>query len=121
MRIEGSEYVKVPREGTQSITEQRQAHSFSERLNQSTKESKSKKQSKHKVHMSPFEKKYKLFKALVHSKSVVIFSKADKEIVWDFLRNDGLQVLTKPQDHKYVWLKCSGAYNQLLMNPGYYE
>ena len=29
--------------------------------------------------------------------------------------------MTKPQHHRYVWLKCSGAYNQMLSNPGYYE
>jgi hypothetical protein len=29
--------------------------------------------------------------------------------------------VTKPYHHRYVWLKCSGAYNMMLTNPGYYE
>lgn len=29
--------------------------------------------------------------------------------------------LKKPSSHRYSWLKCSGAYVQMLNNPGYYN
>jgi hypothetical protein len=35
--------------------------------------------------------------------------------------SQGQETLLKPTHHRYVWLKCSGAYNLMLMNPGYYQ
>jgi hypothetical protein len=43
------------------------------------------------------------------------------DVVCDFLERDGMQMLVKPSHHRFVWLKCSGAYNLMLQNPGYYE
>lgn len=50
-----------------------------------------------------------------------ILSDKDRAYIWEFLVGQGKQVLTKPQHHRLVWLKCSGAYNLMLTNPGYYD
>lgn len=60
------------------------------------------------------------YRSLIQS-SKQILSVKDKEIVWEFLKSSGQKELTKPSHHKYPWLKCSGAYNLMQSNPGYYE
>lgn len=72
--------------------------------------------------MTPKEINARKFRAIIYSRSHEILSIKDKEIVWDFLKSwTGQGLLTKPQHHRYTWLKCSGAYNAMLSNPGYYE
>lgn len=61
------------------------------------------------------------FKAIIYSRNKPILSFRDKERVWQFLKDPTHHVLRKPSHHRYTWLKCSGAFNQMLNNPGYYE
>jgi hypothetical protein len=67
--------------------------------------------------LTPLEIESKKFKQLLRQKQ--IFSLKDKEQVWYFLKGKGQTVLTKPSHHRLVWLKCSGAWNLMLSNPGY--
>ena len=54
------------------------------------------------------------FKSLIYSRSHMIMSLKEKETLWEFLKTEqGQQKLTQPNQHRYVWLKCSGAYNLL--------
>jgi hypothetical protein len=69
---------------------------------------------------SKLEIQSKKFRQLIYSKSKLILGTKEKEVVWDFLKTQQ-ELLTKPQHHRFTWLKCSGAYNQMLNNPGYYE
>ena len=61
------------------------------------------------------------FKGLIFGRSKRILSDKEMDVVCDFLERDGMQMLVKPSHHRFVWLKCSGAYNLMLQNPGYYE
>ena len=61
------------------------------------------------------------FKGLIFGRSKRILSEKEMDVVCDFLERDGMQMLVKPSHHRFVWLKCSGAYNLMLQNPGYYE
>lgn len=61
------------------------------------------------------------FRQLIYSRSHEILSLKEKETVWEFLKSkQGQGLLTKPSHHRYTWLKCSGAFNQMMSNPGYY-
>lgn len=37
------------------------------------------------------------------------------------MHEKSLEVLNKPHRHKYLWLKSSGAWEQILSNPGHYD
>ena len=65
--------------------------------------------------------KGKQFRSLIYSWSRQILSTEEKALVWEYLKSSqGQESLNKPTHHRYVWLKCSGAYNLMLLNPGYY-
>lgn len=49
------------------------------------------------------------------------FSPQELERMWGYLKNEENQVNLTPRERKYIWLKCSGAYNRMIMNPGYYR
>ena len=51
----------------------------------------------------------------------MVFSAKDLGKIWRFLRYEKNHLLLKVQNHKNIWLKCSGAQNRIVMNPGYYE
>lgn len=56
------------------------------------------------------------------SRNKTILSGRDKNRVREFLMHErSLRVISKPSHHKYLWLKCSGAWNRLHSNPGYYD
>ena len=71
--------------------------------------------------MTTFDINHRKFRSLIYSRSKLILSLKEKETVWEFLKTQGQQLMTKASHHRYVWLKCSGAYNMMVTNPGYYE
>lgn len=54
------------------------------------------------------------FRSLIYSKSHWILSVKEKEEIWNYCRSlQGQDSFTKPSHHRYIWLKCSGAYNMM--------
>ena len=50
-----------------------------------------------------------------------MLSLEDKEFILKFIKTNGQNQIIKLSHHRYLWFKCSGAYNQMNNNPGYYE
>lgn len=72
--------------------------------------------------MTVLEFNARKFRQVIYSRKHAILSEGERHVVWDFLKSaDGQGLLTKPSHHRYTWTKCSGAFNTMLTNPGYYR
>lgn len=81
----------------------------------------SKQHSSGKKSSDTYKQEKERFRKIIYSKSKQTLSQKDRQSVWSFIRHGHTHVLKKAADHRYLWLKCSGAYSKLLMNPGYYN
>ena len=99
----------------------RQSASVIEPQTRSESQTKSKKKNRKQMIMTPFQINAVKFRRYIYGRSHAILSIKERGVVWEFLKSEkGQARMSKPHHHRYTWLKCSGAYNMMLTNPGYY-